>query len=145
MLVLDKEMPERHRATLLLGLVDLFERIILEASIVSFFDVHYRLCQQLKAEGSSPSQPIPDAVLARLCHVSSTRIADWAATKTTTNDLGFSGTVYGRETADLIRLAFQRASDRDSMRRALAPCVDRLHESGRLDLATELRLFLRRG
>jgi len=145
MLVLDKELPKRQRATLLLGLLDLFERIILEASIASFFDVHYRLYQQLKGEGSRPVLPIPDEALARLCHASSKRIADWAAKKKTTNDMGFSGTVYGRETADLIRLAFQRAADRDSMRRELAPCVDRLHESGRLDLATELRLSLRRG
>jgi hypothetical protein len=107
--------------------------------------LHYHLSDQLKGEGTRPSLPVPDEVLIRLCRASVSRVATWSAQKKMTNDWGFAGTVKGRETGELIQLSFEHASDKDRMRRELAPCIDQLGDSGLLELATELRLYLRRG
>jgi len=156
--VLELRWPHDIRTSLYDNLADVLVRIIDEAGLSTFCMLHFLLCQELKGEprvgrsghdraGPSPQMPlaISDEVLVRLSCASAQRISRWAAEGKRTNDLGFAGTLAGRETAELMKLTFSKGTDKGFLRRGLAPLVDLVADAGFMELATDLRLYLRRG
>jgi hypothetical protein len=128
-------------------------RIVRDGGLADFVWLHYEIRGLLRGSRRSPDPQqnalargdYSDEQLIALCRASAERVASWRTAGTTTNDLGWASALTGNETADLIRAAFETATDRNFLRREMPPLIDILAEHGRPGIASELRIMLRRG
>ncbi len=135
---------------LLEGMADILMRIIQEADLGAFYEVHYELKKLLKADQSDQSVVLDRAIrlsleptLVAFCRASAKRVAQWRKQQRTTNDLAYVFSLSGNDTSELITLVFETATDREHARRQLAPIVDILADAGLHDTSSRLRRTLR--
>jgi hypothetical protein len=157
MSVLECRWPNELRASLYSRFLPILERLLREATLGDYSWLHFQIGRELEGEidgneglkGQSQRELLPlaptDEVLVRLCRASVERVRTWAQEGTTTDDMGWISALKGRDTANLIRQVFLLERDKGYLQRSLPPAIDILGDAGYPELATELRLVLRRG
>lgn len=132
-----------QRAFLLEGIVDVLLRLVSEADLGGFYEVHYELRKLLEDDTSKRSEvvacPLSDKTLLRCCRASAERVAQWWREGKTTNDLAYRFSLSGDNTSELLTLVFNIANDRENARREIAPIIDILADAGLRDTASQLR------
>lgn len=136
---------------------ELVVRIISDGSLAEFHDIHFHLRQVLGADDSAEADSedearitssirecLSDDLLIDLCRASAHRVARWVNEQKHSEDLVWGGSTNGIDTAELIKQTIEYSGDRQLVRRGLAAVIDILADAGLLELATELRLALRR-
>jgi hypothetical protein len=141
------------RRRLFVSLAHNLERIMREGSLGDFCTLHFELGAELEGrrvtaqppEGHAPVRSaIPDDLLIQLCRASADRVARWRTLGKRTDDLGWGGALAGHDTSFLVRQVFNYGEDREYLRREIPNVIDRLHQAGLEEVATELRVYLRR-
>lgn len=155
--VMQRPWPESIRTKLYDELLPSLEHVIRQGSLGDVSWLHYLLGRELDGDfddiGGEPMKKgtvaIPlaprDEVLVQICKASAERVLAWARAKTTTNDIGWVSMLSGRDTAELIRKTYESGRDVAYLQRTLPAVIDILGEAGLMDVATDLRLLLRRG
>jgi hypothetical protein len=151
-MVLAQIWPEGLRRRMLSVLQACFLRILHDGVFADYGRLHHDIRVLLRGDGQgAKSRVIPldkgdfsDEQLIELCRASVERVVKWRAVGTTTRDFGWGAALTGRQTGDLIRTVLEAANDRNFLRRELPPLIDRLAEIGNPEVATELRVMLRR-
>jgi len=136
-----------QQAQLMQGMVALVLQTLREAELGGFYEIHYEFRKLYKPDNDRMPRVeyshLPDATWLSFCIASATRVAEWRKQNRMTNDIAYVSSLTGENTSDLIKAVFEFATDRDNMRRELAPVIDVLADAGLHDVATKLRTWIR--
>ncbi len=148
--VLEMKWDDNQRIFLLEGMADIMIRIINEADLDGFYEIHYDLRKLLKVEKAEQTIILDratrlalDKILIEFCRASAERVKQWCEEERKTNDIAYVYSLNGDNTRELITLVFETAIDRDNARRELAPVIDILADAGLRDTSSRLRHRLR--
>ena len=148
--VLEMKWNKNQRISLLEGMGAIIIKIIKEADLGGFYEIHYELRNLLKGVNTNKTTALDhstrlalDKILLQSCQASAERVNHWCQEQRTTNDLAYIYNLNGENTCDLITLVYETAIDRNSARRELAPVIDILADAGLRNAASNLRQKIR--
>jgi len=137
------------------GIIEAFEMLIRQGSLVDFCAIHFNISTMISGRG----RPTPnkasaadhlaiteeiEGLLLKVCRASVDRVSLWKRQGKTTEDLGWIRGLNGIDSVDLIKTVFDASRDRDQFERDLAPLADILADAGLQGVAADLRAHLRR-
>lgn len=141
-------------ARLFVGLAGTFERILRAGDLPAFCALHHDLKGLLVGtyrfarggrvrQGGLAMSAAVEEVLPALTKASVERVAAWKKEHKTTNDMGWRSGLDGRDSSELVKCCLDASLDRNRMLRSLIPLPDILADAGCLNVAAELRAYLR--
>ncbi|MEX2119725.1 MAG: hypothetical protein WD847_09030 [Pirellulales bacterium] len=153
--VIEGDTSPEARGRLFLGLSPALEMILRNGDLGAYCELHFELKgliagKDWRARGrreSRDSVPISEpleAVLLGVCRASVERVAVWKREGKTTNDLGWTSGLDGRDSTELVKCCLDVSRDRERMKRELMPLTDILADAGETGVAAELRAYLRK-
>jgi hypothetical protein len=137
------------------GILEAFEKIIRQGSLMDFCTIHFSLSMLISGRGRpAPAESssddhlaiteVTEGLLLGLCRASVVRVSEWKRQGKTSKDVGWSRGLDGIDSVALIKTLFDVGRDRDRLERQLAPLADILADASLQGIAADLRTHLRR-